>query len=87
MPEDNTQWQVPSDIHESYLWRLGNLALLSGPRNISISNKPFDAKKPTYLNSKIEPNKNLAQNANWTSVEIEARQTLFATYALKIWKK
>ena len=26
MPEDNTYWQVPSDIYESYLWRLGNLA-------------------------------------------------------------
>jgi len=87
MPEDNTYWQVPSDIYESYLWRLGNLALLSGPINRSISNKPFDAKKQRYKDSKIEPNKELAINNVWTTTEIEDRQRLFADYALQIWKK
>ena len=87
MPEDNTQWQVPEEVHETYLWRLGNLALLSGPVNISISNKPYDIKKTRYTDSKIEPNKELATHAAWTSVEIEARQKQFAGYALKIWAK
>ena len=87
MPEDNTHWQVDDDIHEAYLWRLGNLALLSGPKNISISNKIFDIKKATYATSKIEPNKELANSASWTLNEIDARQNLFANYALKIWKK
>lgn len=87
MPEDNTHWQVDDDIHEAYLWRLGNLALLSGPKNISISNKIFDIKKATYATSKIEPNKELANSASWTANEIDARQNLFAGYALKIWKK
>ena len=54
MPEDNTYWQVAPEVHESYLWRLGNLALLSGLANISISNKTFDIKKPRYAASKIE---------------------------------
>ncbi len=87
MPEDNTYWQVDDDIHELYLWRLGNLALLSGPANISISNKTFDIKKSSYAMSKIEPNRELANNAVWTMTEIEARQNLFAEYARKIWKK
>jgi uncharacterized protein with ParB-like and HNH nuclease domain len=87
MPEDNTHWQIPDDIHEAYLWRLGNLALLSGPANISISNKTFDIKKPSYATSKIEPNKDLAHDAIWTTTEIDARQNIFAGYALKIWKK
>ena len=87
MPEDNTQWQVAPDVHEAYLWRLGNLALLSGSANISISNKTFDHKKGNYASSKIEPNKELANCAAWTTAEIDARQTLFASYALKIWSK
>ena len=87
MPEDNTQWQMPEDIHEVYLWRLGNLALLSGPVNISISNKPYAVKKTHYTDSKIEPNKELATHTAWTSAEIEARQKQFAGYALKIWAK
>lgn len=87
MPEDNTHWQIAADTHEAYLWRLGNLALLSGPVNISISNKTFDVKKASYVNSKIEPNKELANKAAWNSDEIDTRQKLFAGYALKIWKK
>lgn len=87
MPEDNSIWQVTQDTHETYLWRLGNLALLSGPANISISNKAFDVKKQRYVDSKIEPNKDLATNASWTATEIEDRQKSFASYALKIWKK
>ena len=86
MPEDNTIWMVPSDIHEDYLWRLGNLALLSGPINRSISNKDFDTKKSRYLSSKIDPNKEIANNPVWTPSEIDARQNLFADYALLIWK-
>ena len=87
MPEDNTHWKVAADIHEAYLWRLGNLTLLSGPANISISNKPFDIKKTRYRDSKIEPNEKLASYAAWTFTEIETRQRHFAGYALKIWKK
>ena len=87
MPEDNSIWQVAQDTHETYLWRLGNLALLSGPANISISNKAFDVKKQRYVDSKIEPNKDLATKSSWTATEIEDRQKSFASYALKIWKK
>ena len=86
MPEDNSIWMVSDDIHEEYLWRLGNLALLSGPINRSISNKDFDTKKPRYLTSKIDPNKEIANNSVWTPAEIETRQHLFADYALLIWK-
>lgn len=87
MPADNSNWQVPEDVHEAYLWRLGNLALLSGAANISISNKLFADKKQRYATSKIEPNKDIAANTQWTSQEIEQRQRTFAQYALTIWVK
>ena len=85
--DTNSIWQVSEDVHEPYLWRLGNLALLSGPKNIANSNKAFDIKKPSYSASKIEPNHELANNNEWTTVEIEARQQQFADYAIQIWQK
>lgn len=87
MPEDNSEWKVDDEIHDTYLWRLGNLCLLSGPKNQSISNKPFSEKRGVYLESQIEPNKSIAENTIWNDETIEKRQELFATYALEIWKK
>ena len=87
MPENNSLWHVPRKIHEEYLWRLGNLALLGEPLNKSASNKPFSKKKSKYRISKIEPNKQIAECAQWTSKEIEDRQRQLATYAIQIWSK
>ena len=87
MPEDNSCWQMSDDVHETYLWRLGNLSLLSGTFNRAISNRVFEEKKPRYAESKIEPNRDLAKCVAWTDKEIEERQHRFADYALQIWKK
>ncbi len=87
MPVDCTQWTVDPAIHDDYLWRLGNLALLSGPLNQSISNKPFAEKKAGYAASKIEPNSRLSLYSEWGASEITNRQKELAKYALKIWKK
>ena len=87
MPEDNSCWQVSEDVHETYLWRLGNLALLSGTFNRQISNRVFEEKKDRYAESKIEPNRELANCPIWNDEQIEARQYQFSRYALQIWKK
>lgn len=87
MPIDRSQWEVDPEVHEAYLWRLGNLMLLSGPINISISNKPFDDKKGGYLTSKIEPNKAVGECSVWGADEIVARQKSLANYAAAIWAK
>lgn len=87
MSEDNSKWNVDEDFHESYLWRLGNLCLLSGLYNQSISNKVFLEKRSIYRESKIEPNKDIANNDHWDAQTIDQRQEKFADYALEIWKK
>lgn len=90
MPEDKSKWNISDDVHEAYLWRLGNLCLLSGTYNISISNKPFSDKQDIYDKSKIEPNstiKNYLENGKWNGKAISDRQDKFAEYALKIWAK
>ncbi len=87
MPENSSKWDVPADIHEAYLWRFGNLMLLSGPLNIKASNRPFDEKKAEYLESKIEPNKTVAAYTQWGKEEIEDRQNKLCEYARVIWRK
>ena len=87
MPEDASQWNVDEETHETYLWRLGNLMLLSGSINSSISNKVFAEKKDAYTDSKIEPNALVSKENDWTITEIEKRQWYLASLAVEIWKK
>lgn len=87
MPIKPTQWNVTDEIHETYLWRLGNLMLLSGKFNQDASNQPFAIKKEEYKKSKIEPNKDVCEYAEWKPEQIEDRQKKLAEYAIEIWKK
>lgn len=87
MPLNNDLWKVEENIHKAYVWRLGNLMLLSGRSNKKISNKLFKEKIATYKDSKIEPNKEVANEHEWTCEKIERRQKELVNKALKIWKK
>lgn len=87
MPVNVEKWDVDEETHKNYLWRLGNMALLSGGMNVSISNNPFNDKREVYKKSKIEPNKDICNYDEWNKFAIEDRQKQLAQYALKIWKK
>ena len=86
MPSKTTNWNIDENTHQDYLWRLGNLALMSGIANIKASNKPFSEKKAMYKNSVILPNPQVANNIEWGAKEIEERQEQLCKYALEIWK-
>lgn len=79
-------WKTDKNIHEKYLWRLGNLALLDENLNKKISNQSFKEKKKRYKNSMIYPNQELTTYTKWTALEIEDRQKKLAKLALEIWK-
>ena len=85
MPEENSIWKVDEEIHENYLWRLGNLCLLSAPLNESIKNKEFNIKCKEYGKSKIEPNRSLLDFSEWDKEAIEKRQKDFSDLATEIW--
>lgn len=94
MPENNEKWNVPEDVHERALWRLGNIALLSGVWNQSISNNPFNDKYKMYTESIIKPNNEIITYAKqenskyiWTEESINERQTKLSEYAVEIWCK
>ena len=86
MPENNSIWKVDESTHSDYLWRLGNLMLLGSKLNTSIKNKEFKIKKKQYKDSKIEPNKDVIAESNWTSKKIDKRQKKLCEYAVEIWK-
>lgn len=87
MPEENQLWPETSEYHDDYLWRLGNLTLLSGKLNKQISNKPFKEKKKQYKNSVIALNKELDNFTEWNKSTIEERQERLAELAMMIWNK
>lgn len=85
----NSQWEtkISNEEHQEYLWKLGNLMLLSGPYNIKASNSDFETKKMIYNKSKIEPNRAVCNYDIWNKESINQRQKQLAKYALKIWHK
>lgn len=87
MPQSASNWGVDDETHEQFLWRLGNLALLSGQKNQQISNSIFEDKKNTYAESFIVPNREIANYEKWGPDEIIDRQKNLANLAIDIWKK
>ncbi len=88
MPENGDLWKhISPEEHDEYLWRLGNLTLMSGRKNRKASNMVFESKTPMYLDSKIQLTINVAKNyTDWDIQSIEARQKAMCECALKIWR-
>ena len=71
---------------KDYVSRLGNMTLLIGANNASVTNKPFEEKKKKYKESRLSINQETVVNQDkWTSKVIEEREIKFADYADKIW--
>ncbi len=88
MPQDISKWPGVDDaFHDEYLWKVGNLCLLSGPLNIAASNQPFSEKKVLYSQSVIKPNDELSNFTNWDKDSIDERQKRLCDLSLRIWRK
>ncbi|NLR10751.1 MULTISPECIES: DUF262 domain-containing protein [Lactobacillaceae] len=85
-PHKNT-WYKFDDVESSeFLWRIGNLTLLSNKLNQKIANSGFDVKKEeAYKISQIAITKDLLNFKDWTPQSIECRQDSFAKIATSIW--
>jgi Protein of unknown function DUF262/Protein of unknown function (DUF1524) len=78
---------VPADpTLEPVLDTIGNLTLLGSADNNAAGNKPYAAKRPTFLASALQLNKLIAENADWTLIELQARQTQLEDAAIRIFK-
>lgn len=85
MPVSLGEWSIANDIHQQYLWRLGNLTLLGQEYNQKVLNKVFKEKKKMYEKSEIHITKHLTKYEIWDEEAIVSRQKSLMEDAKKIW--
>lgn len=73
-------------LHKEKLNLIGNLTIIKGEWNQSMSNKLFKNKKNEYEKSNFMLNKELLNYPQWKFNEIDKRSLKLAEKALKIWK-
>jgi len=72
---------------------LGNLTLLTGPRNPSLGNFGFETKRNALrqslpkLNREVADPPNRTENVTWIEESIQARGNRLAALASKIWPR
>jgi len=76
MPQKlNQHWTASPDEHKEWVHRLGNIVLIDGKKNSSLSNRSYTDKKEIYLKGiENRPNTNhvLMHQGNWTIDGIKA---------------
>jgi len=73
-------------LHEENLNRIGNLTIIKGEWNISMSNRLFTEKKEEYRKSEFKITNELSKYDKWTFEEIDERSKQLAEEACKIWR-
>jgi uncharacterized protein with ParB-like and HNH nuclease domain len=73
--------------HEQFVYRLGNLTLMTTSQNRNLGNAEFEAKKTAYSASEFLLTQRIAQeHLSWTPERIAIHQNWLATQAIAIWK-
>lgn len=92
-PAPNSQWAtwVPDkNIHQLWVHRLGNLALLSRKKNSSASNRDFTWKKSVYFTkggtSAFALTTQVLQHADWTAEIMQQRQDILLAKLEAHWR-
>ncbi len=85
-PEEN--WNQFSDAdHESSLYRLGNMTLLTSSENRDLGNKPFAEKRPVFKENIFQITQKVGEDNNkWDVDRIAAHQNWMANQAKSIWR-
>jgi uncharacterized protein with ParB-like and HNH nuclease domain len=73
-------------LQENWINNIGNLTIIKGNWNRSMSNRLFEKKKEDYIKSTFRITKELSYVDNWLFEDIEDRSKKFAEKALEIWK-
>jgi hypothetical protein len=83
-PSEEWSSDFPTDIEESFIYRLGNFTLLEPDKNRIIGNKDFDTKSEVYKTSRYELTKRFGYQ-KWNQDNLNARQKYLAKQAKAIW--
>ena len=82
---------VEETQYEQHLHRLGNLTIASQSWNSSMGNKPFEEKrsqpkrKPSYANSSLLVQKELAKRRTWNVAAINKREKKIIEFSMQRW--
>lgn len=71
--------------HGELLNRLGNLTLLTGPKNSSLPDD-YASKKGEYAKSDIAITQGIASFQTWNDDSVDKRQEELASHAVKVWR-
>lgn len=89
MPENLSEaWLSVDDAdHAQFVYRLGNMCLLSATQNRAIGNAGFAQKRSIYEESAYEHTRRIAsENTAWDPSRIEQQQQWLARQAAAIWR-
>lgn len=91
LPQNPTPiWRAtfPKDVFpEDFIYRIGNLTLLTTRVNRDAADKSFTEKQRIALNqSNLAINSQFRVLTQWSNIDIENRQALLAKSALEVWK-
>jgi len=89
LPEHpSEEWgDIPENIQEGLIYRLGNITLLESGLNRGIGNAGYAAKREAYRESDFQITRDLADTYDtWDEHKVEARQKKLAAVAGSIWK-
>jgi len=71
---------------DRFVYRLGNMTLISTRLNQDIGNTDFNTKKKAYAQDCLDITKQILSEKRWTAVEIGRRQNWMASIAIKVWR-
>jgi hypothetical protein len=89
MPENHSKdWKnISEEIHDEYVSRLGNLALLKDIDNSTFKDKGFSVKKPILAGVPLKLTSMIGLCADWDEKEIQKRQQYLASLAINVWPR
>jgi len=83
---DGAELQVAETARENHINRIGNLTLLTGPLNQTMSNDPWGSKRSALSeHSKLEINAQLVTFDEWNEEEISHRGVRLAQQLANVW--
>ncbi|MFO0110122.1 MAG: DUF262 domain-containing protein [Alphaproteobacteria bacterium] len=85
-PSDSDWSEFTDEEFEAYVYRIGNMTVLSASKNREIQNYDYVQKRPIFQDSQIQITKDLADAAIWNPAAIGTRQRKLAQVATGIWK-
>jgi hypothetical protein len=81
----NYNRDFPTNIYDSWVYRLGNYTLLEDDKNRQCATQPFEGKKIIYQTSQYILTHRINSNS-WTPSTIELRQEMLSDQATAIWR-